>query len=224
MRSNHRSSDSTPGTGAIRCSDVSVVLSGATILQRVALAVDAGEVVGITGASGSGKSTLLNVLAGLVTPSQGEVEFEGKQYSHWSDARKSELRRRAFGVVFQAADLIPELSVGENVALPLQLLGTRRRQASQLARGHLADFGIEDLYDRALTDVSGGNCSGQRSHVRWSTGRGFCWPMSLLVHLTVGTPRWPCEPWSSTFKNCMSRHSLSAMTRTSSGCVIGPSR
>ena len=86
------------------------------------------------GPSGSGKSTLLHCLAGILVPDSGEVVFEGRRVDAMSEEERSALRRDRFGFVFQFGQLVPELTVEENVALPLLFGGTRRRQALAAAR------------------------------------------------------------------------------------------
>jgi len=92
-------------------------------LRGVTMSVGGGEIVAVTGASGSGKSTLLLCLAGILRPDVGEVRFGDRVISAESEAARSRLRRREFGVLFQFGQLVPELSAVENVALPLLLSG-----------------------------------------------------------------------------------------------------
>jgi putative ABC transport system ATP-binding protein len=92
-------------------------------LRGVSLAVAPGEFVALMGPSGSGKSTLLQLLGGLDQPSTGAVVFEGADISHLSDAQATKLRRERTGFVFQAFNLIPLLSVRENIELPFTIAG-----------------------------------------------------------------------------------------------------
>jgi ABC-type sugar transport system ATPase subunit len=98
-------------------------------LRGASLTVRRGEIVAVMGPSGSGKSTLLHCLAGILVPGQGEVWFDRQRLDTLSDERRSALRRDRFGFVFQSGQLVPELTVEENVALPLLLSGTRRGPA-----------------------------------------------------------------------------------------------
>ena len=84
-----------------------------------------GETVAVVGASGSGKSTLLHLLGGLDTPTSGKILFRGKELSALDDSALSEFRRRHVGFVFQNYNLVPELTAGENIELPLLLDGKR---------------------------------------------------------------------------------------------------
>jgi len=92
-------------------------------LRGVSLQVEQGEVLALMGRSGCGKSTLLHILGGLAHPSSGKVFVGGTELSHLGDDELTLLRRRAIGFVFQSSNLLPTLSVTENVRLPLLLLG-----------------------------------------------------------------------------------------------------
>src|ERR1700741_2162706 len=91
------------------------------ILREIDLAVTRGEAVAVVGASGSGKSTLLAILAGLDTPTVGEVALEGQDLFALDEDRRAELRGRSVGFVFQSFQLLPALTALENVMLPLEL-------------------------------------------------------------------------------------------------------
>src|SRR5665213_2357272 len=97
--------------------------SGRQVLTDLSYILDAGEYVAVMGESGVGKSTLLNLLAGLDTPDSGRVLLEGTDLSSLDDDAITLLRRRAVGFVFQALHVLPYLTVEQNVALPLDLLG-----------------------------------------------------------------------------------------------------
>jgi putative ABC transport system ATP-binding protein len=129
-------------------------------LVAASLSVWPGEVVAVMGPSGSGKSTLLHCLAGIVQPDGGQVVYDGTDIGRMPDNRRSALRRRDFGFVFQFGQLVPELTCLENVALPLRLGGVRRKEAEQAARGWLGRLEVEDVADKRPGDVSGGQ--GQR--------------------------------------------------------------
>jgi len=129
-------------------------------LNGASVAVASGEMLAVMGPSGSGKSTLLHCLAGIFTPDGGEVYFDGRRIDALGEARRSEMRRRDFGFVFQFGQLVPELTVEDNIALPLLLDRMARRDAYAAARSWLARLGLEGLGQRRTGEVSGGE--GQR--------------------------------------------------------------
>jgi len=112
--------------------------------------------VALMGASGSGKSSLLHCLAGVILPNEGSVVVDGIDVTSLSDRERSRLRLERMGVVFQFGDLVPELTLLENVMLPLQLLGRRTREARRRAAELLGLLGIADLGDSRTGAVSGG--------------------------------------------------------------------
>ncbi len=125
-------------------------------LGGVSLAVGVGETVAVMGPSGSGKSTLLHCLAGLRRPDSGEVQLGGEPFSNLSDRSRSDVRLRRLGVVFQFAELLPELTMVENVSLPAWIDGNERDASRKSAEGLLDRFGIAHLADRHPGEVSGG--------------------------------------------------------------------
>jgi putative ABC transport system ATP-binding protein len=133
----------------------------ARVLRGVNITVDRGEFVAIMGASGSGKSTLLHALGGLESPSAGRVIFDGQVLAELSDHDLTLLRRRRIGFVFQSFNLLPLLTVRENILLPL-LIDDR----SLSAHGKMLDIlgrllGLEQIMARRPGELSGG----QRQHV-----------------------------------------------------------
>ena len=130
---------------------------GATpALQGADLTVRDGEIIAVLGPSGSGKSTLLHCAAGILAPDAGSVRFDGSELTTLRDAERSDLRRTAFGFVFQFGQLIDELTCLENVALPLRLAGIRRAGADRVAREWLDRVEAGDLADRRPAEISGG--------------------------------------------------------------------
>ena len=125
-------------------------------LNGASVVVARGEMLAVMGPSGSGKSTLLHCLAGIFTPDAGEVHFDGRRIDQLAETRRSEMRRRDFGFVFQFGQLVPELTVEDNIALPLLLGGKARRQAYAAARSWLPRLGLDDLGPRRTGEVSGG--------------------------------------------------------------------
>ena len=129
----------TYGSGRV----ATVALHGATC------SVLPGSRVAITGPSGSGKTTLLHLLAGLDEPTTGVVSWP-------AIGTRSELRPGPVAMIFQGPSLLPPLTVLENVALPLQLLGRRQDEALASARDALDQFGIGELADKLPEEISGG--------------------------------------------------------------------
>jgi putative ABC transport system ATP-binding protein len=129
-------------------------------LAGVDLDITAGESVAIMGASGSGKTTLLHCLAGIIGPDGGTISFTSPtgqlRIDELGERRRSQLRREAFGFVFQQGLLVPELTAVENVALALMLNGVPRKTAEQHAAGWLAALGLAGMEQRRIGELSGG--------------------------------------------------------------------
>jgi putative ABC transport system ATP-binding protein len=124
-----------------------------TVLNAVSLEVGAGEYVAILGESGIGKSTLLNVIAGLEPVDSGKIFLDGVEITSLSDDARTLLRRDRFGFVFQAFHVLPQLSVEENVGLPLLLKGIPSRES---ARKAIASVGLAGRETSMPRELSGG--------------------------------------------------------------------
>jgi putative ABC transport system ATP-binding protein len=129
---------------------------GVTALDHVDLDVPEGQYVAIMGSSGSGKSTLLNLLGCLDRPTSGQYFLGGHDVSTFSDNRLSQTRNSRLGFVFQSFNLIPWMTVTQNIAIPLFYRGTsrrkRRRQSAELAE----IVGLGERLDHRPTELSGG--------------------------------------------------------------------
>lgn len=141
---------------ALEARDVSLAFGSDNAVEHVTLSMLAGDSLAISGPSGSGKTTLLHLLAGVLVPDHGEVRLDGRRFDNLSDRERSEHRLRNFGFVPQFGDLVPELTLLENVALPLRLLGTRRRIAEQRAAEILKVLRVGDAASRRAGAASGG--------------------------------------------------------------------
>ena len=126
------------------------------VFDALTFSVEKGETVALLGASGSGKTTLLNLISGIDTPDHGRVLIDGVDVHALVEPRRTLLRRRQIGFVFQFFNLIPTLKVGENIALPLELLGVDDRTAQQRAATLLEDVGLGGLAMRYPETLSGG--------------------------------------------------------------------
>ncbi|HTE16798.1 MAG TPA: ABC transporter ATP-binding protein [Armatimonadota bacterium] len=149
-----------PPVAAVRLHEVIRVF--ATSAQQVravdgiSLEIPAGQFVAIVGRSGSGKSTLLNLLAGIDTPTSGEVWIGEQELSRLTDDALTRLRRERLGMVYQFFNLLPTLSVRENVALPAMLSGEREREVFQRADALLDEVSLGPRRDARPHTLSGG--------------------------------------------------------------------
>ena len=127
-----------------------------TALSQINMAVQPGEFVSVMGPSGCGKSTLLHLLVGLDRPTSGRVILDGHDLARLKDDELTRLRRRQIGFVFQFFNLIPVLTAGENVALPLILDGMKPELANARAAEWLERFDLAGRLDHKPEHLSGG--------------------------------------------------------------------
>lgn len=145
---------------AILIQGLSVAYAQTPVLQSIGLEVAGGETVALTGPSGSGKSTLLGCITGLVVADAGVVEVGDVRVTDLNEAQRTAFRRERVALLFQTPQLLPELSVVENVALIALFDGVARRSALQHASEALAAVGLAGFENRRVDELSGGE--GQR--------------------------------------------------------------
>ena len=126
------------------------------VLDRACLAVERGQFVAIMGRSGSGKSTLLRLIGGLEAADEGSVCVDGTDLTALTETERARRRRHGLGFVFQSFNLIPTLTVGENVELPLALNGVSESDMRRRSRELLEDLGLASCAERFPEDISGG--------------------------------------------------------------------
>ena len=146
-----------------------------TALDSVSLEIGRGEFIAITGPSGSGKSTLLNLLGGLDHPTSGEVVVDGVHLERADDRELTLYRRLKLGIVFQFFNLLPSMSVVENVELPLLLRGDDAREARVKALEMLDQVGMARRSSHFPHQLSGGEMQ------RAAIARGLVHGPSLLL-------------------------------------------
>jgi putative ABC transport system ATP-binding protein len=127
-----------------------------TVLADIGFEVARGECVALVGQSGSGKSTLLNLLAGIDQPDTGDVEIMGRSVAAMGEPELTLLRRAQIGFIYQFFNLIPTLTVAENVGLPLELNGTPARVRRGLISDWLAKVGLDGREQAFPDQLSGG--------------------------------------------------------------------
>jgi putative ABC transport system ATP-binding protein len=145
------------------------------VLNSISLSVRPGERLALTGPSGSGKSTLLNCISGLVRPDAGCVRIAGTQTTGLAMEPHAAVMRRHTGSIFQFFHLLPTLTVLENIAFPLMLLGTAREHREEKARHFLARVGLSAKVDSMPHELSGGEMQ------RVAIGRALIHNPNLLL-------------------------------------------
>jgi putative ABC transport system ATP-binding protein len=130
--------------------------SSVTAIKDVDLDIKQGELVVLKGVSGSGKSTILSLIAGLSRPTYGEVIVDGKRVSKLPDSFASKYRQESIGFIFQKYNLIANLSVKDNVLIPLVPINPNEDEAIDRVLGVLKSFNLEDKIDTIVKNLSGG--------------------------------------------------------------------
>lgn len=126
------------------------------VFEDINFELNAAEAVAIVGSSGSGKTTLLNLLAGLDRASLGSVAIDGQDWLSVNDAKRSKLRNRTLGFVYQFHHLLPEFSALENVMMPMLIAGVASKEAQNKARALLKDVGLAERTTHRPSQLSGG--------------------------------------------------------------------
>ncbi|MEK7322662.1 MAG: ABC transporter ATP-binding protein [Pseudomonadota bacterium] len=126
------------------------------VLENLQLVVVPGEIIALVGRSGSGKSTLLNLIAGIDAPSRGRVAIAGSEITSLNEHQRTLFRRRHIGFIFQFFNLIPTLTVQENLLLPLELIGMGGDEADRRAGNLLERIGLVQRADTYPDRLSGG--------------------------------------------------------------------
>ena len=140
----------------IELKEVSKRYGSQAVLDGACLTVERGQFVAVRGRSGSGKSTLLRRMGGLESADAGVVRVDGTDLTTLTEAERARRRRQGLGFVFQSFNLIPTLTVAENIELPLALNDVARGDVERRSRELLAELGLERCAERFPEDISGG--------------------------------------------------------------------
>ncbi|MFD3163443.1 ABC transporter ATP-binding protein [Herpetosiphon sp. NSE202] len=130
--------------------------SSVVAVDHVSLQIKAGDFLAIMGSSGCGKSTLLQLLGGLDTPTSGCINYGSVDIAQMNDAQLSQFRNRQVGFIFQAYNLLPELTILDNVALPLKYAGVAKPERRKRAAHVLEQVGLAERIQHMPSELSGG--------------------------------------------------------------------
>jgi len=157
---NHMTESTLTKAGTIRtqeiCRHYTMGTSVIRAVDGISFSVQGGEFIALLGSSGSGKSSLLNLIAGLDRPTSGDVQVEGRNLAELSSEELARYRRHSVGIVFQAFNLVPSMTVAENVELPLRLAETDRRERASRVREALERVGLGQRLAHRPGELSGG--------------------------------------------------------------------
>jgi len=146
----------TPGSDILRADQLSLSYGAQQVVRDVSIAFTAPQTVAVTGPSGSGKTSLLHCLSGLDRRATGSVSLLGHELGTLGPDELAQLRLSHVGFVFQSADLVPELTLRQNIALPLQLARAPRRHVAERVAELVEGLGLAESADRRPGQVSGG--------------------------------------------------------------------
>ena len=178
------------------------------VLRGVELTVGAGELVALVGPSGAGKSTLLHIAGLLERPTDGTVRIAGTDVSNLDDGKRTEVRRRSIGFVYQFHHLLPEFTARENIVLPQMIAGVSKSVARQRADELLRMVGLEQRGTHRPARLSGGE------QQRVAIARALANAPSLLI---ADEPTGNLDPHTAEHVFTM----LSAIVRQAKGGALG---
>lgn len=125
-----------------------------TPLRNAHFCIEGGDFVSVVGPSGSGKTTLLNVMAGLLSPTDGQIVVDGVSLYELNQRQRVAFRRKNFGFIFQSFNLISYLTAAENIEVPLYLAGDKKKRQRYVAQESLSRVGLQDKANRFPSQLS----------------------------------------------------------------------
>ena len=161
-------------------------------LAGVSAGFEKGSFWAIMGSSGSGKSTMLNILGCLDRPTTGSYFLDGRDVSALDDDALSDIRLKYIGFIFQSFNLIPQLTVAENIELPLYYQGVDSATSAAAARRFAGIVGLEKRLNHKPSELSGGSSSASRSPARWRPTPSCC---SRTSRPATSTARRASKSW-----------------------------